>query len=53
MSLFKMLSLTAIFIVVFIVSFMFARGLALEQAREGLDKVGSVSTMPVLRGVVE
>lgn len=53
MSLFMKLALVAIFIVAFIVSFMIARGLVLESAREGLDKVGSVSTMPVLRGAVE
>jgi hypothetical protein len=50
---FRILSLTAIFIVVFIASFVVARGLALEQARQGQAKIGSVSTMPDLRGAVE
>jgi len=50
---FRILSLTAIFIVVFIASFVVARGLALEQAAMKEAKIGSVSTMPDLRGAVE
>ena len=50
---FRVLSLTAIFVVVFIASFVVARGLALEQAALKQTKVGSVSTMPDLRGAVE
>ena len=50
---FRILSLTAIFIVAFIASFVVARGLALEQAALKQTKIGSVSTMPDLRGVVE
>lgn len=42
-----------IFVVVFIASFVVARGLALEQAALKQTKIGSVSTMPELRGAVE
>lgn len=50
---FRVLSLTAIFVVVFIASFVVARGLALEQAALKQTKIGSASTMPDLRGAVE
>jgi hypothetical protein len=55
MTLFRALTVTAVFIIIFIVSFIVARGFALEQSREGLDKIGSVSTMPVptIRGAIE
>lgn len=53
MTLFKALMLTAIFIIALIGSFIIARGLLIEQARGGTEKIGSVSTMPVLRGAME